>query len=306
MALGGAYISGINGVEAIHWNPAGLASMGGRTAEALFSRMNYFADIGVSYFAVAGAFPSVGTFALSIRGVGFGDIPVTTEELPDGTGDTFNPQYITAGITYSRQLTDRILVGFTTKLVTEKIVRTSASALAFDAGVQYIAGASGMKIGIAIKNLGPSMKFDGEDLARTVTIGEADPLAPQRPLRFSAAEFELPSVVEIGLSYDFKLPSDNLVTVSGAFRNNNYGTDQYQAAAEYSYNNMFFLRGAYSFSNKRDGSDIASSNEDYIYGPSAGAGVNYDLGGFNVSVDYAYRSTKFFKGNSTIAVKLGF
>jgi hypothetical protein len=55
----------------------------------------------------------------------------------------------------------------------------------FDFGLQYIAGASGLRFGIALKNLGSSMKFNGPGLDRTfiengvqvvrrVTLQEAD------------------------------------------------------------------------------------------------------------------------------------
>ena len=39
------------------------------------------------------------------------------------------------------------------------------------------------------------------------------------------------------------------------------------------------------------------SADEYIYGFSAGVGINYDLGGLTAKVDYAYRDVKYFGGN---------
>ncbi|MGD8922169.1 MAG: hypothetical protein PVH24_02895, partial [Candidatus Zixiibacteriota bacterium] len=46
-ALGGSVVSDAYGVEAMYWNPAGLASLDG--TEAIFTHLPYFADINVNY-----------------------------------------------------------------------------------------------------------------------------------------------------------------------------------------------------------------------------------------------------------------
>src|SRR5881628_2457981 len=49
--LGPGYSSIVTGVEAVFWNPAGLAGLEG--TEALFSHTRYFADMQLNYAAVA-------------------------------------------------------------------------------------------------------------------------------------------------------------------------------------------------------------------------------------------------------------
>jgi len=56
-ALGGAVASDVSGIEAIYWNPAGLALSQG--TEVLFSQTSYYADMKVSY---AGASTKAGNF----------------------------------------------------------------------------------------------------------------------------------------------------------------------------------------------------------------------------------------------------
>ena len=136
--------------------------------------MSYLADIGVDYGAVGVTFPSVGTFAASFKSLAFGNIPVTTEDNPDGTGSTYSPTFMVGGLTYSRVLSDRISVGATFNFINETIMSTSAAGFAFDAGVEY----NGLlvpelKLGVAIKNLGPNMTFTGSNLLRQgSTVGD--------------------------------------------------------------------------------------------------------------------------------------
>jgi hypothetical protein len=83
------------------------------------------------------------------------------------------------------------------------------------------------------------------------------------------------------------------------YQNNNFSGDEYKIGGEYAYNNMFFLRGGYQFA-----PDIDS--DEYIYGFTAGAGINYDVEGFGIKVDYAFQDVQYFDGNHIIALTLGF
>lgn len=78
--------------------------------------MNYIADIGVQFGAVGVNFEEFGSIAFSIKSLSVGDIIKTTVENPDGTGQTFAPQYSTIGLSYSKMLSDRVSVGFKPKL----------------------------------------------------------------------------------------------------------------------------------------------------------------------------------------------
>ena len=116
IALGGANLAGTTGIDALYWNPAGVA-ISNHNVDVTFSHMNYIADIGVEYGAVAAKIEGLGTFALAIKNLSIGEIPVTTTSNPDGTGATFSPQMMTAGITFSRALTENISVGVTGNLL---------------------------------------------------------------------------------------------------------------------------------------------------------------------------------------------
>ncbi|HAP37220.1 MAG TPA: hypothetical protein DCQ28_15295, partial [Bacteroidetes bacterium] len=48
IAMGGSTVANSFGIEAVHYNPAGVA-WSTKQSEAIFSHMNYIADIGVDY-----------------------------------------------------------------------------------------------------------------------------------------------------------------------------------------------------------------------------------------------------------------
>jgi hypothetical protein len=304
-ALGGSDMSYTKGVEALHWNPAGAAVLEKR-AEVMVSRLNYIADIDLNY--VAGVFKAgnFGSIGLSIRTLDFGDIPVTTESSPDGTGEMFSPNYVTLGLSYSRVMTDKINIGGSAKLISERIMAESAAGMAFDFGVQYNTGRGAM-FGVALKNIGPNMEFDGNDLEVFTNDQSNRPDAEGENLRIPLADFELPTTLEIGLAYVAGFNESNDVTVSGTFMNNNFGLDEYKVAAEYSLNDMFFLRGSYVFGYSEQEDKLVSSNTSYLFGPAFGAGLNLGLGeNFSLSVDYAYRATELFSDNQWFSIRMGF
>ncbi|MBI4535813.1 MAG: PorV/PorQ family protein [Ignavibacteriae bacterium] len=299
VALGGSSLASTRGVEAIYWNPAGLARSYSAT-EALFSHMSYIADIGVDYFAVGSTFEGFGSIGLSLKSLSFGEIEITTEDVPDGTGAFYSPTYVTVGLTYSRLLTDRISVGLTANLISERIDRVSATGVAFDAGVQYseFAGLRGLSIGVAVKNIGPGMKFGGPGLLRPASVGGA--LRPESLYEVVAASDELPSTIELGVAYAYQLEEMHQLTASSLFQNNNLSDDEYKFGLEYGFNNTFFVRGGYNLSEQSE------PNADYIFGVSAGAGVHYAFSGLDVSIDYAFRDVSFFDANHLFSIKVGF
>jgi hypothetical protein len=298
IAMGNATASLTKGIDAIYWNPAGL-SRTSTSAEAMFSWMNYIADINISYAAVAASFEGFGSVGLALKAVGFGDIEITNEQEPDGTGRLFSPTYVTVGLTYSLLLTDRISVGITGNVISETIDRVSATGIGFNFGVQYssFADVSGLSIGVAVKNIGPTMRFDGAGLYRTATA--VNSLRPQTLYKVEAANDELPSTIELAVGYEKVLAEQHALTFAGVFQNNNLADDQYKFGAEYAFADQLFLRAGYDYMPE-------TYDDSRIYGATFGAGVKQAFGTLTVGIDYAYRSVKYLDGNHIITVTLGF
>ncbi|OGU28207.1 MAG: hypothetical protein A2X66_08765 [Ignavibacteria bacterium GWA2_54_16] len=300
LALGGSSLAVTKGVEAMYWNPAGLGRMPG-SAEAMVSSLSYIADINVTYGAVAGRFGDFGAVGISIKSLNFGDIPLTSEEDPEGrSGRFYSPTYITMGASFARDLTDAVTVGFTAKLISEQIDRVSSSGFAFDFGIQYkgLIQVEGLGIGLAIKNIGPGMKFDGPALYRNAVI--TDGSRPTQKYKAEAATFELPATVDIGLTYERSLGDNLFASVSGAFVNNNLYYDEYRGGLELGFDmEGLQLVGRVGYLNQ-------PKAEDNVFGATAGFGISYKTGNSSITVDYGYRQVQYFKANNVFSVKLDF
>ncbi|NWG29122.1 MAG: PorV/PorQ family protein [Ignavibacteriaceae bacterium] len=297
IATGGAFLANINGLESIFYNPAGL-DVNPQT-EAMFSYVSYLADINISYFAVGTSLGDIGSIGIDLKSLDFGDIPVTTENFPDGTGETYSPSFLTLGITYSKVLTDRISVGTNFKLISENIQNTNATGFALDAGVQYRFSEQ-LMIGAAVKNIGSNMEFSGQDLTSRTTIPGTIPGATSGSYQIVTESFQVPSFFQLSMTYAFEFNEQNNLLLGGAYTANNNFEDIGNLGLEYGFMNNFFVRGGYNF--------LFENSSEYIYGLTFGAGLDYKIGGeVGFVFDYAFRDVKDFPtANHVFTVKLSF
>src|SRR5258708_1359693 len=215
-AVGPSVTSDVSGAEATYWNPAGLAGLQG--TEALFSHTQYFADMKVNYAAVAARAGNLGVLGFSAKVLSVGEVIVTTEQAPDGTGETFNPTFSVLGMSWAKAFTDRVNFGLTLDLVNEHIQSMTSNGIALDFGVQYTTGWRGLKFGMVMKNVGSSMSFSGDNLDVSVLPPGAEPAASNRILSFSRAAFEMPSYFTLAGSYELIRTSASALQIRGAFQ----------------------------------------------------------------------------------------
>ena len=297
IATGGSFLANITGLESIYYNPAGLDVY--PQTEAMFSYINYIADINISYFAIGTSLGDFGSIGLALKSFDFGDIPITTVQFPDGTGSFYSPTFLTLGFTYSKVLTDRISIGTNFKLITERIQNTSATGFALDAGVQYRFTES-LMIGAAVKNIGTNMEYSGQDLTTRTQIPGTVPGSTTGSYQIVAESFQIPSYFQLSLTYALNFNEQNNLLVAGAYTANNSFEDIANFGLEYGFMNNFFVRGGYNF--------LVENSSEYIYGFTFGAGVDYKIGGeVGVVFDYAFRDVKDFpNANHIFTVKLNF
>ena len=297
IATGGAFLANITGLESIYYNPAGLDVY--PQTEAMFSYVNYLADINISYFAIGTALGDFGSIGLDLKSFDFGDIPVTTEDFPDGTGQTYSPSFLTLGFTYSKVLTDRISIGTNLKLVSENIQNTNATGFALDAGVQY-RFSDALMIGAAVKNIGSDMSYSGQDLSSRTGIPGSIPGSSSGSYEIITEGFQIPSFFQLSMTYALNINEQNNLLFAGAYTANNSFEDIANFGLEYGFMNNFFVRGGYNF--------LVENASDYIYGLTFGAGLDYKIGGeVGFVFDYAFRDVKDFpSANHVFTIKLSF
>ena len=272
----------VTGAEALFYNPAGLAAAE-RPTEVMFSYASYIADMKLNYVAVAQKMGDLGSVGFSAKVLTVGDMDFTSETAPDGTGETFSPTFGVLGFTYAKQITDRVNFGGTMSYVTERVLQTSATGLAFDFGFQYDTGYHGVHLGAAMKNYGSPQSFSGADFEKNQILTTDNPQAAPHTLSLGSAEYELPSLFAGALSMPLTRGINNF-TVHALYQSNSFDVDEFRFGAEYEYRSDLALRVGYKY----------TSNEDNLYGLAYGVGVRVPLGGSFMRVDYAGQQVSDF------------
>ncbi len=293
-ALSGAVIANVTGPEALYWNPAGAAATQGY--EAAFSYGNWFADMKLNYFGLVATSGGFGSIGASVKVLDIGEWEQTTEDYPEGNGIMVEPSFWVMGLSYARNMTDRVAFGATFNFINESLLSTSATGFALDFGFQYTTPLEGLDFGIVLKSIGPDMRFDGEDLEQTIVDPDGDPNSKSKPYRLRSSAFELPSNILFGVTYKALQAEMYNLNVSTDANLNNYSDNEFRFGGEFAYNDMFFLRGGYA----------ASGQTDYLFTGTFGAGFKFGVGSSALNFDYSYVPMEFFDAQNWFSVKLGF
>lgn len=286
-ALAGSVVANSNGVDAIYWNPAGLASLEG--TEVMFTHLPYIAGVDVEYAAMGTQIEGFGVLGVAVKIVSIGDMEETTEAFPNGTGRVFSPTLATIGLTYSKVMTANVNVGVTANIIRETIFEADATGISFDFGFTYTTRYPGLTLGFAMKNYGPDLVFSGRGFDRI-------PADEKRPASSRNAPSELPTSINIGTAYNFLSDDLNSATFTANFRANNQSMDMWQGGVEYSYSNRYFLRAGYNYADQ----------DSWLYGAALGAGVVIPMGTTDLTLEYTWTQTETFDANQYWTLKASF
>ena len=305
----GSNVAGTQGLESMFTNVAGTAFT--KKTELIFTHDQYLkgSDININAFGLTQHIGETGAIGLSIMSMRFGDIPITTSDAPEGGLGTYTPQFINIALSYAKGFSDNIYGGLAMKVITEKISNVSARGVAIDAGIQYVTGKHNqIHFGIALKNVGPRMQYSGDGLSFKTPV-PASTSTQTMTVDQRAAQFELPSLLNIGAGYDFYLKKDSAtykthrITAMGTFTSNSFEKDQFKLGVEYGWKNMLMLRVGYTYEKGITSLDTRTS----VYtGPSAGFTVELPFGKnkSTFGIDYSYRATNPFEGTHTIGARI--
>lgn len=292
----------IKGLESMNLNVAGLSGV--RQTDILMGHSQYLVgtDIKINALGVAQRMGS-SVLALSLTAMDFGDIDITTVDQPAGIGASFSPNFFNIAVGYSYTYENKISVGVALRVISESLADLSAVGVAIDAGVQYVNGPrDNFKFGVSVQNVGTPMRFGGEGLS----VQSPDP-SQSYVLTYDkqAASFELPSKLNIGLSYDLYWLTINRFTFVGNFTSHSFSQDEVGMGLEYSYKELLFLRSSYKLEvgNVADGTSVGSVYDGF----SAGLGVQLPFGKkehSRLGIDYAYRTTSPWNGTHNLSLRL--
>lgn len=320
--LGNSNTANVRGVESFYLNVGGLAYTKG--TEVAFSRMTYLAGAGVNISNLGlaqslGEEGAGGVLGLGITSWNFGDVPITTFDNPDGTLPSFTPSVVNLNASYSKTFSNSITGGVLLRIISEGTADVRATGVGFDFGVQYQTSFNAKKkkikkedfrLGISARNIGPDLSYSGSGLSfRAMNTSTG---ADRRAL-FDADKFNLPALVNIGLSYDMRLDQNestyfHRLTASGNFQYNAFQSNILGFGAEYSFKEMFMLRAAYNVQNGNSFTNDMNNPTNYApdYGIWAGCTLQVPVtkGGTAFALDYSYAPTRIFNGMHTVGVRL--
>ena len=153
----GEAVSGVvKDVNAVFWNPAGLAHV--ENYQATFSGNQWLADSKV--FSAAAAIPfEAFVVAVSASAMTIKDFEETTVLLPEGTGRMVSAGDFMVGLSIARRFTDKLSIGGQIKYVYEKLDDYSIGNILFDVGAQYWTGWRNLRLAFSLQHFGSDMKL---------------------------------------------------------------------------------------------------------------------------------------------------
>lgn len=289
----------VKGVDALKTNIAGLSYVEKTEIGVAHTRYLSGSGVGINNLAIAQRLGNFGVLGANIMAMGFGELPISTYDQPEGGIGNFSPQFFNIELGFAKEFSNSIRAGVGVTFVSEQVVNVSASGIAFEAGIQYTTGKrDNFHFGITLRNLGSNMRFTGNGF----TINSEMPTVRGESLnqQFPTEKFEMPTYLNFGAAYDFYLDENRLksaedkpkhrATVMASFTSNSFQNDYLGLGLEYSFREMFMLRGGFRHEN-----DIFDSENSATFytGFSAGATVQHRLGdkGPRVAIDYSFRPT---------------
>ncbi|CAN5593106.1 type IX secretion system outer membrane channel protein PorV [soil metagenome] len=263
--LGEASIASVRDLSSAYWNPAGITGI--ENYEVALTYTRWLADMDYVAGAIGGSVGGIGSFALTVAALDYGDIPeaILNGQSDGRTGETFSGGDLMLGAVFARQFTEQLSIGIGVKYLHETLWEFGSSTLAFDVGSTYDVGFRGIQIAMAAQNFSGPASWRGEESDRQ-------------------EGYDLPLIYRIGVSAnivgeDAFVPTlgrtHNLVGSVEAIHSNDY-SERLHLGIEYVFNDLFAVRSGYRL-------NYAEGNF------SVGAGLTPSaMGGIRLRLDYAY------------------
>ncbi|UCH10461.1 MAG: PorV/PorQ family protein, partial [Fidelibacterota bacterium] len=271
-ATGGSFAATAGDVNALFWNPAGIATQRGFAFAG--NHTAWLADMQMQSFGISYGTANAGVIGFSLLSMDNPDVRVTTfvggERWEDQGFQDLIRQFA-VGVAYARQITNLFSVGGQIKWAHEDFGafdyqdrrtgdqitgwKASKDVLAVDFGTLYYAGFRDLRLALSIRNFSPRTRYqlDYFELPLTFRLAMAlDIISVFRPE---------PGRHSLTLSVDAISPRDF--------------TERLQVGGEYWYREVLALRFGYKFDH-----DLESY--------AAGFGVRQRLAGLVLLIDYAY------------------
>jgi hypothetical protein len=181
-ALGGAYVALADDATALYWNPAGIASASDLDtppspgSSGLVTAVHHESILHLRQEFLGAVYRRDGDGLSLALNAHYSESIEERDALGNLTG-SFGADDLAVSVGYARSPSSRLRVGGSVAWVREALGGTGASAASLSTGVLYAPrGGTGLTLGAAIRNLGPSASFrapdgtEGESVPQPLTV----------------------------------------------------------------------------------------------------------------------------------------
>lgn len=266
-AMGSSIAADISGASSLYWNPA-MASITGKSG-IMASNTSYFVDIPMNYLAGIWSIKNL-TFGLSFQSVSSGEMDVTTEFYPQGTGQTFSTFHYSLGATVSQKLTDAFHYGATIRYYEEDLFGIEYRTVGIDFGFFFDVPSIPIRFAVAINNFGLDANPEGT-VERLALQDDGQPIIEE-----DLENILLPTRFVLAMAADVYTSESIDILATTQITNYSDHAERFGFGLELKAFEQFMLRTGYTF------------GQDDIKGPSMGGGVELGVGEQRFNFDYSY------------------
>jgi hypothetical protein len=170
-ALAGSYVTMMNDVSGIFYNPALLSTLEKPAGSLGFFK--HLLDINSGYVAYSQQYEDIGYFGVGVLYVNYGSFQ-QTDDLGNSLNTTFSANDIALSLGYSNTLEENLYWGANAKFIYSSIAGNSSMGLAADLGILYNIPDSRITLGASVRNLGTQLNSylsTKEDLPLDFAVG---------------------------------------------------------------------------------------------------------------------------------------
>lgn len=236
-SLAGNMISLVDDPSALYWNPAGITQSDSTGLNIQLGKTAYVAGTDLNYLALC-THKNQNYFGISVINFRSGEMPLTTEFQPLGTGQYFNATSNSIGLTFARILTENFSFGITGKWINENIANIVLNNVLVDFGFQYNTGFENTSFAVSVSNFGFNQNPQGIfNTFNLEGISFKD--------RFEAVA--VPAIFRIGFSWDPIILDQHLLKLSTQLNHPTDNRETFGLGAEYLFHNLLFIRSGFEF-----------------------------------------------------------
>ncbi|MFH1563557.1 MAG: PorV/PorQ family protein [Nitrospirota bacterium] len=254
-AMGESFVAVADDINALYWNPAGIAQIKERQATFMYS--DWLEEIKYNYLAYIHPTQIMGGImggAVTLLDSGsidkYGDDPDGVGPLKPPKLGTFDGKDIAVSVSYAKEMMPNCSLGATVKYIQMKIDGKKSTGFGLDVGCLYKPKVENLTLGAVVQNFGPKLG---------AFVSEKDSL----PLNFKVGGAYKLLDKALTLALDINFPSDN--------------DTNFNLGGEYWIKEMVAIRAGYKTLTKD-----ALKSSDLTFG------AGFKMPGTGFGLDYAY------------------